>query len=309
MTIKKDKFFPGGNNLAELKGKILFNKSLENLSWLKVGGPAECLYIPYNLEDLSHFLSFLSPKIDINVFGRLSNVLIRDGGLSGVTILIPPNFLPINLLKGDQISAGAGILDKNLSYQAMCAELGGLEFLSSIPGSIGGAVAMNAGCYGKEIKDIFLEGKFIDRKGKISVLTKNEIGFLYRGTKLSEGKILIEAIFQGQPSKKEKIRSLIEKINSGREISQPKGYATGGSTFKNPTEKKAWELIKEAGMQGKKIGGAEVSKKHCNFLINNGEATAKDFEDLGNTIIEKVFSCSGITLEWEIRIVGQHLDR
>ena len=309
MTIKKDKFFPGGNNLAELKGKILFNKSLENLSWLKVGGPAECLYIPYNLEDLSHFLSFLSPKIDINVFGRLSNVLIRDGGLSGVTILIPPNFLPINLLKGDQISAGAGILDKTLSYQAMCAELGGLEFLSSIPGSIGGAVAMNAGCYGKEIKDIILEGKFIDRKGKISVLTKNEIGFLYRGTKLSEGKILIEAIFQGQPSKKEKIRSLIEKINSGREISQPKGYATGGSTFKNPTEKKAWELIKEAGMQGEKIGGAEVSKKHCNFLINNGEATAKDFEDLGNTIIEKVFSCSGITLEWEIRIVGQHLDR
>ena len=309
MTIKKDKFFPGGNDLAELKGKILFNKSLENLSWLKVGGPAECLYIPYNLEDLSHFLSFLSPKININVFGRLSNVLIRDGGLSGVTILIPPNFLPINLLKGNQISAGAGILDKNLSYQAMCAELGGLEFLSSIPGSIGGAVAMNAGCYGKEIKDIILEGKFIDRKGKISVLTKNEIGFLYRGTKLSEGKILIEAIFQGQPSKKEKIRSLIEKINSGREISQPKGYATGGSTFKNPTEKKAWELIKEAGMQGKKIGGAEVSKKHCNFLINNGEATAKDFEDLGNTIIEKVFSCSGITLEWEIRIVGQHLDR
>ena len=309
MTIKKDKFFPGGNDLAELKGKILFNKSLENLSWLKVGGPAECLYIPYNLEDLSHFLSFLSPKININVFGRLSNVLIRDGGLSGVTILIPPNFLPINLLKGDQISAGAGILDKNLSYQAMCAELGGLEFLSSIPGSIGGAVAMNAGCYGKEIKDIILEGKFIDRKGKISVLTKNEIGFLYRGTKLSEGKILIEAIFQGQPSKKEKIRSLIEKINSGREISQPKGYATGGSTFKNPTEKKAWELIKEAGMQGEKIGGAEVSKKHCNFLINNGEATAKDFEDLGNTIIEKVFSCSGITLEWEIRIVGQHLDR
>ncbi len=309
MTIKKDKFFPGGNDLAELKGKILFNKSLENLSWLKVGGPAECLYIPYNLEDLSHFLSFLSPKININVFGRLSNVLIRDGGLSGVTILIPPNFLPINLLKGNQISAGAGILDKNLSYQAMCAELGGLEFLSSIPGSIGGAVAMNAGCYGKEIKDIILEGKFIDRKGKISVLTKNEIGFLYRGTKLSEGKILIEAIFQGQPTKKEKIRSLIEKINSGREISQPKGYATGGSTFKNPTEKKAWELIKEAGLQGKKIGGAEVSKKHCNFLINNGEATAKDFEDLGNTIIEKVFSCSGITLEWEIRIVGQHLDR
>ena len=309
MTIKKDKFFPGGNDLAELKGKILFNKSLENLSWLKVGGSAECLYIPYNLEDLSHFLSFLSPKININVFGRLSNVLIRDGGLSGVTILIPPNFLPINLLKGNQISAGAGILDKNLSYQAMCAELGGLEFLSSIPGSIGGAVAMNAGCYGKEIKDIILEGKFIDRKGKISVLTKNEIGFLYRGTKLSEGKILIEAIFQGQPSKKEKIRSLIEKINSGREISQPKGYATGGSTFKNPTEKKAWELIKEAGMQGEKIGGAEVSKKHCNFLINNGEATAKDFEDLGNTIIEKVFSCSGITLEWEIRIVGQHLDR
>ncbi len=309
MTIKKDKFFPGGNDLAELKGKILFNKSLENLSWLKVGGPAECLYIPYNLEDLSHFLSFLSPKININVFGRLSNVLIRDGGLSGVTILIPPNFLPINLLKGNQISAGAGILDKNLSYQAMCAELGGLEFLSSIPGSIGGAVAMNAGCYGKEIKDIILEGKFIDRKGKISVLTKNEIGFLYRGTKLSEGKILIEAIFQGQPSKKEKIRSLIEKINSGREISQPKGYATGGSTFKNPTEKKAWELIKEAGMQGEKIGGAEVSKKHCNFLINNREATAKDFEDLGNTIIEKVFSCSGITLEWEIRIVGQHLDR
>ena len=309
MTIKKDKFFPGGNDLAELKGKILFNKSLENLSWLKVGGPAECLYIPYNLEDLSHFLSFLSPKININVFGRLSNVLIRDGGLSGVTILMPPNFLPINLLKGDQISAGAGILDKNLSHQAMCAELGGLEFLSSIPGSIGGAVAMNAGCYGKEIKDIILEGKFIDRKGKISVLTKNEIGFLYRGTKLSEGKILIEAIFQGQPSKKEKIRSLIEKINSGREISQPKGYATGGSTFKNPTEKKAWELIKESGMQGKKIGGAEVSKKHCNFLINNGEATAKDFEDLGNTIIEKVFSSSGITLEWEIRIVGQHLDK
>ena len=309
MTIKQDKFFPDGNGLAELKGKILFNKPLENLSWLKVGGPAECLYIPYNLEDLSHFLSYLSPKININVFGRLSNVLIRDGGLSGVTILMPPNFLPINILKGGQISAGAGILDKDLSYQAMCAELGGLEFLSSIPGSIGGAVAMNAGCYGKEIKDIILEGKFIDRKGKISILTKKEIGFLYRGTKLPEGKILIEAIFQGKPSKKEKIRSLIEKINSDREISQPKGYATGGSTFKNPTEKKAWELIKEAGLQGKKIGGAEVSKKHCNFLINNGEATAKDFEDLGNTIIEEVFSCSGITLEWEIRIVGQHLDR
>jgi UDP-N-acetylmuramate dehydrogenase len=285
-------------------GSFFSNKSLKNISWLKVGGSAEYLYIPYDRKDLSNFLSMLDGRIQINVFGRLSNVLIRDKGLSGVTILIPPSFSKFKIIEENMIVVEAGILDRELSQITLEEEISGMEFLSGIPGNIGGAVAMNAGCYGAEVKDILVEAKLMNRKGKIKVLSNKKMQFSYRDSIIKDEQIIVEATFKGKKKESIYIKEKIREVESNKKISQPGGIATAGSVFKNPKEKKAWELINSVNLSGYKIGGAMVSPKHNNFFVNTGSALAKDFEDLGNLAIERVNNKYGITLEWEIKVVG-----
>ena len=226
-----------------IQGKIFFDKSLENLTWLKVGGKASCLYIPKNKEDLAVFLKHIDSKVKISVFGRLSNVLIRDGGISGVTILIPPSFSQLEIHKNNKITLGSGLLDKNVSQFAYDNDLGGFEFLSGIPGNIGGAIAMNAGCYGSEIKDIADEVLILERDGELKSYNNEEMNFSYRNSIIKTDQIIIEATFQGRHENKSNIKEKIDAVISSKEESQPSKVATGGSTFKNPKEAKAWELI------------------------------------------------------------------
>ena len=294
------------NNLFQ--GRIFFNKSLENLTWLKVGGKASCLYIPKNREDLAVFLKQIDSKARINVFGRLSNVLIRDGGISGVTILIPPSFSEIEIHKNNKITIGSGLLDKNVSKFAFDNDLGGFEFLSGIPGSIGGAIAMNAGCYGSEIKDIVEEVLILERDGELKSYNNEEMHFSYRNSAVETDQIIIEATFQGKHENKSSIKEKIDAVISSKEESQPSKVATGGSTFKNPKEIKAWELINSSGLSGYKIGGAMISPIHNNFFVNTGNASAKDFEKLGEFVIHEVEKYHGIRLEWEIHLIGDSID-
>ena len=298
-----EKFDQSESNYG-LKGKFFSNKSLKNISWFKVGGPAECLYIPSDQEDLSRFLKYTDKSEKINVFGRLSNVLIRDKGLTGLTILIPPSISEFNILKNNTIEVGSGMLDKDFSKIALENEIGGMEFLSGIPGNLGGAIAMNAGCYGKEIKDIFVEARVMNRDGKIISLKNDQMQFSYRNSIIRNDQIIITGVFRGEKKSKKRIIEELKKVEFKKKNTQPSGVATGGSTFKNPKEVKAWELINSAGLSGFQLGGAMISPDHNNFFVNTGNASASDIEDLGNLVIEKVKNKHGVILEWEIRIVG-----
>ena len=298
-----EKFDQSESNYG-LKGKFFSNKSLKNISWFKVGGPAECLYIPSDQEDLSRFLKYTDKSEKINVFGRLSNVLIRDKGLTGLTILIPPSISEFNILKNNTIEVGSGMLDKDFSKIALENEIGGMEFLSGIPGNLGGAIAMNAGCYGKEIKDIFVEARVMNRDGKIISLKNDQMQFSYRNSIIRNDQIIIAGVFRGKKKSKKSIIEEIKKVEFQKKNTQPSGVATGGSTFKNPKEVKAWELINSVGLSGFQLGGAMISPDHNNFFVNTGNASASDIEDLGNLVIEKVKNKHGVILEWEIRIVG-----
>ena len=298
-----EKFDQSESNYG-LKGKFFSNKSLKNISWFKVGGPAECLYIPSDQEDLSRFLKYTDKSEKINVFGRLSNVLIRDKGLTGLTILIPPSISEFNILKNNTIEVGSGMLDKDFSKIALENEIGGMEFLSGIPGNLGGAIAMNAGCYGKEIKDIFVEARVMNRDGKIISLKNDQMQFSYRNSIIRNDQIIIAGVFRGKKKSKKRITEEIKKVEFQKKNTQPSGVATGGSTFKNPKEVKAWELINSVGLSGFQLGGAMISPDHNNFFVNTGNASASDIEDLGNLVIEKVKNKHGVILEWEIRIIG-----
>ena len=298
-----EKFDQSESNYG-LKGKFFSNKSLKNISWFKVGGPAECLYIPSDQEDLSRFLKYTDKSQKINVFGRLSNVLIRDKGLTGLTILIPPSISEFNILKNNTIEVGSGMLDKDFSKIALENEIGGMEFLSGIPGNLGGAIAMNAGCYGKEIKDIFVEARVMNRDGKIISLKNDQMQFSYRNSIIRDDQIIIAGVFRGKKKSKKRITEEIKKVEFQKKNTQPSGVATGGSTFKNPKEVKAWELINSVGLSGFQLGGAMISPDHNNFFVNTGNASASDIEDLGNLVIEKVKNKHGVILEWEIRIIG-----
>ena len=298
-----EKFDQSESNYG-LKGKFFSNKSLKNISWFKVGGPAECLYIPSDQEDLSRFLKYTDKSEKINVFGRLSNVLIRDKGLTGLTILIPPSISEFNILKNNTIEVGSGMLDKDFSKIALENEIGGMEFLSGIPGNLGGAIAMNAGCYGKEIKDIFVEASVMNRDGKIISLKNDQMQFSYRNSIIRDDQIIIAGVFRGKKKSKKRITEEIKKVEFQKKNTQPSGVATGGSTFKNPKEVKAWELINSVGLSGFQLGGAMISPDHNNFFVNTGNASASDIEDLGNLVIEKVKNKHGVILEWEIRIIG-----
>jgi len=298
-----EKFDQSESNYG-LKGKFFSNKSLKNISWFKVGGPAECLYIPSDQEDLSRFLKYTDKSQKINVFGRLSNVLIRDKGLTGLTILIPPSISEFNILKNNTIEVGSGMLDKDFTKIALENEIGGMEFLSGIPGNLGGAIAMNAGCYGKEIKDIFVEARVMNRDGKIISLKNDQMQFSYRNSIIRNDQIIIAGVFRGKKKSKKSIIEEIKKVEFQKKNTQPSGVATGGSTFKNLKEVKAWELINSVGLSGFQLGGAMISPDHNNFFVNTGNASASDIEDLGNLVIEKVKNKHGVILEWEIRIIG-----
>tara|TARA_R110002050_G_scaffold412_1_gene2779 strand:+ start:26501 stop:27409 length:909 start_codon:yes stop_codon:yes gene_type:complete len=289
--------------LPKVSGRYSENTDLKKLVWFRVGGPAEVLFKPKDLADLCHFIKECPKNIPVTIIGVGSNLLIRDGGVPGVVIKLGGAFAKISI-EEDKIIVGAGALDRTVALTGAENGLSGFEFLSGIPGTIGGAVKMNAGCYGNEIKDIFEWCKVITQDGECKTLSKNDIAFDYRHTNLADSWIIVEACFKGNPDKKQDIVQRLNKIMTEREESQPTRSRTGGSTFKNPPGHKAWELIDQAGCRGYQIGGALVSPKHCNFLINEGTATAIDLENLGNYVKNKVKEIGHIDLDWEIKRIG-----
>ncbi len=258
------------------------------------------LFRPADVMDLQAFLRDRPKDVPYTVLGAGSNVLVRDGGISGVVIRLGGPFAEVNL-ENETLTAGAAALDLNVALGAAEMGLSGLEFLSGIPGTIGGAVAMNAGSYGAEIKDVLVSAQILDPDGQLHILSAEDFGFSYRHSQLPPGWIVVSALLRGTPAPKEDILARIADIRTAREASQPVKGKTGGSTFTNPPGHKAWELIDAAGCRGLVRGGAQVSEKHCNFLINIGSATASDLEDLGEEVRRRVLEHSGVTLEWEIR--------
>ncbi|AIL12699.1 UDP-N-acetylenolpyruvoylglucosamine reductase [Candidatus Paracaedimonas acanthamoebae] len=288
--------------LPSIRGRYTEGPELSRLTWFRVGGPAEVLYKPADLEDLSFFLKHKTKEIPALTIGVGSNLLIRDGGIPGVVVRLQ-GFNNI-VVQGNEIEVGAGVLDRTLALVAQEEGLQNLEFLAGIPGTIGGALRMNAGCYGIEIKDILVSALAVDNQGKIHKLTPEDMGFSYRHCKIPQDWIFVGARFKAKSGDSQEIAARMEKLLTEREDAQPVKSRTGGSTFANPEGYKAWELIDKAGGRGLKIGGAQVSEKHCNFLINTGDATAEDLELLGETIRARVLENSGIDLRWEIVRMG-----
>lgn len=288
-----------------LLAKVRQNFDLSKTNWLRVGGCAQYFFKPENTQDLSDFLRELSPKISVTVLGVGSNIIVRDGGIDGVVVKLGRGFTELSVASC-QLSVGAATLDINAALFAAENSVERLEFLSGIPGTIGGAVRMNAGAYGCDISQVLMEAEIVERDGTIRRLNNAELGFSYRNSGLPAGAIVVSAVLQGQAGDKNEIAAKIEEISRKREETQPIRTRTGGSTFKNPDGHKAWELIDRAGCRGLTVGGAQVSEKHCNFFINTGNATASDLENLGEEVIAKVFEKTGIMLEWEIKRIGKH---
>ena len=291
-------------SFAAFSDRLRENVDLSKTNWFRVGGRAQFLFKPNDVQDLSTFLALLPDDMPVTVLGVGSNLIVRDGGIDGVVIKLGRVFAQMEA-QDSIIIAGAAALDVNVAQFSCEKAVSGLEFLSGIPGTIGGAVRMNAGAYGADISQILVEAQIVERSGKIRTLTNKELGFVYRNSALPEGAIVTSATLQGRPGKMEMIAVRITEIGTAREDTQPVRSRTGGSTFKNPEGKKAWELIDAAGCRGLTIGGAQVSEKHCNFLINTGNATAADIEALGEEVIKRVKEHSGITLEWEIKRIGK----
>jgi UDP-N-acetylmuramate dehydrogenase len=292
--------------LPLVRGRYTADASLAAMTWFRVGGPAEVIFKPADLEDLCLFLREKPKDIPVHTMGVGSNLLVRDGGVSGVVIRLGKGFNNI-VLDGDEIDVGAAVLDRNVALTSCKEALGGLEFLAGIPGTIGGALRMNAGCYGQEIKDILVSALVVDGAGNLHRLSAAECGFSYRHSSIPADWIFICARFKGYKSSVKEIRERIEKLLVDREESQPIKTRTGGSTFANPQDAKAWELIDQAGCRGLKHGGGQVSEKHCNFFINTGDATAEDLESLGEEVRDRVKRTSGIELQWEIQRIGDRL--
>ncbi len=279
-----------------------FSEPLKNFTWFKVGGIAEVLFTPQDILELKTFLINCPKTIPITTIGACSNLLIRDGGIEGVVVSTKKlNKISLN---NNFIVAQCGALDMDVARNAAKNSIQGLEFLIGIPGSIGGAIRMNAGSYGKELKDILVEIKALDRNGDFHCLKTSELQMDYRQTNIPKDWIIVSAKLLGNKGHKVKIKGKMKQIIQNRVYSQPQGVLTGGSTFTNPNGMKSWELIDQAGCRGLSFGGASVSKKHCNFLINNGSATASEIESLGELVREKVKKFSGINLNWEIHRIG-----
>ncbi|MDA9231257.1 UDP-N-acetylmuramate dehydrogenase [Rickettsiales bacterium] len=294
------------NKLPKVRGSYRFDVKLSKTNWFNVGGNAKILFKPKDIDDLRFFLQNKDDDLDIFVIGVGSNIIIQDGGIDGVVIKLGKEFAKINH-QDNILTAGAGALCSNLALYSKINALSNLEFVTGIPGGVGGMVAMNAGCYGDEIADFLISALVIDNIGNILELENADFNFSYRENKLAKDFIILEARFRVENGDRSQIGAKITQFNKKREESQPIRSKTGGSTFKNPknSNKKAWQLIDESGCRGLLINDAQISEKHCNFMINNGKATASDLINLGNLVIDRVKEKTGITLEWEIKIIGK----
>jgi UDP-N-acetylmuramate dehydrogenase len=292
--------------LPPARGRLTADASIGKQTWFGVGGPAEVLFRPAHIADLAAFLAALPPTVPVTVIGVGSNLLVRDGGIPGVVIRLGRGFAGIEVA-GDEIRAGAAALDRIVAFAAAGAGLGGLEFLSGIPGSIGGSVRMNAGAYGREIKDVLLSATALDCTGKTHIVDSREMGLSYRHSEVDPSWVIVEARLRGASGDRAVIVGRLNEIRAAREATQPVRARTGGSTFKNPPGDSAWRLIDAAGCRGLVRGGAMVSQQHTNFLINTGSATAADLENLGEEVRRRVYENSGIVLEWEIERIGSPL--
>ena len=287
---------------------LILNENLSKYSWFNLGGPAEIFFRPDNKEQLISFLIEAKKRnLSKKIIGAGSNTLIRDQGVKGTIIKLSSKFSYIKLLTNDTLEVGAATLDKKISDFALENSIGNFEFLSCIPGSIGGSITMNSGCYGTDISEILISIKVLDEMGREKEIKKNEIKFLYRGTSIPENYIILSAVLKGKISTIEEVRKKQKKLIKTKEESQPRRIKTGGSTFKNSINKKAWELIKESGCDKLKIGDAKISEKHCNFFINNGNAKTADIEELIDKVKKQVHSKTGVTLELEIKIIGDEI--
>jgi UDP-N-acetylmuramate dehydrogenase len=289
--------------MPELRGRVLANQSLAELTWFRVGGPAQLLFMPDDESDLSYFLAHLPDDVPVTVIGLGSNLIVRDGGVSGAVVRLGRGFNEI-ANDGTRIRAGAAVPDVKVARAAQEAGIAGLSFMRGIPGAVGGALRMNGGAYGRETKDALVEARAVDRRGRIHVLGNADMHYSYRHCGAPEDYIFTAATFAGEPGDPRAIAAEMEEITTSREQTQPVKSRTGGSTFKNPPGGKAWQLIDGAGCRGLKRGDAQVSEMHCNFLINLGGATAADIEALGEAVRRKVEDQSGVTLEWEIKRIG-----
>jgi UDP-N-acetylmuramate dehydrogenase len=295
--------------LPPVRGRLTENAPLSGITWFRVGGPAEVMFRPADRDDLMAFLAAKPADVPVTVIGVGSNLLVRDAGIRGVVIRLGRGFAEVDIA-GTEVTAGAAALDVNVARMAAEADVGGLEFLVGVPGTIGGGLRMNAGAYGGEMKDVVITAEALDAGGGLHRLTNAELGFTYRHCAVDEDWIFVSATMQGRAGTADAILARMREIQETREASQPIRTRTGGSTFANPTDdpraegRKAWQLIDAAGCRGLRRGGAMVSEKHCNFLINTGTATADDLESLGEEVRRRVLEATDVSLRWEIRRVG-----
>ncbi len=290
--------------LPRVRGRYEVEKPMSEITWFRVGGPAEVLFTPADEADLAAFLRRLDGDVPVTVVGVGSNLLVRDGGIPGVVIRLGRGFGRLEVVEGTTIRAGAMVPDAKVARFALEHGIEGLTFLRGIPGTIGGALRMNAGAHGSETKDVLVEARAVDRAGEIHVVRAAALGMGYRHTDAPEDWIFTEATLRGRRGAREEIAAHMEEIRAMREAAQPVRARTGGSTFRNPPQGRAWELIDAAGMRGVRVGGARVSPKHCNFLINEADATAAEIEALGELVRARVLETCGVALEWEIRRLG-----
>jgi UDP-N-acetylmuramate dehydrogenase len=290
--------------MPQLRGRLMANQSLAELTWFRAGGPAQVLFMPEDEADLSYLLAHLPDQIPITVIGLGSNLIVRDGGVPGVVVRLGRGFNAVTIEPDARVRAGAAVPDVKVARAAQEAGISGLAFLRGVPGAIGGALRMNAGAYGGETKDALIEARGIDRRGNLRRLTAAEMHYTYRHCGAPADIIFTDALFQGAAGDPGAIAAQMDEITQSREASQPVKSRTGGSTFKNPPGQKAWQLIDAAGCRGLEIGSAQVSTLHCNFLINLGDARAADIESLGETVRARVKASSGVDLEWEIKRIG-----
>jgi UDP-N-acetylmuramate dehydrogenase len=289
--------------IPNLRGRLLANQPLGEFTWFRVGGPAQAFFMPEDENDLAYVLRNLPAAVPVTVIGAGSNLIVRDGGVPGVVVRLGRGFNDIAIVDNHRVAAGSAVLDVLVARAAQKAGIGGLSFLSGIPGTIGGALRMNGGAYGGETKDILIEARGVDRQGEMRSFGNADMGFSYRHCGVAEDVIFTSATFQGRAGDADAIAAEMAAIKSKREASQPRNR-TGGSTFKNPPSMSAWKLVDEAGCRGLRVGQAQVSELHSNFLINLGGASAADIETLGETVRARVKAHSGIELEWEIKRIG-----
>lgn len=296
--------------LPPVRGKLIENAPLADVTWLRAGGPAQVMFLPADAADLSHFLAETPQEIPVTALGAGSNILARDGGVPGVVVRLTAAFAQVQALDGARLRAGAAAPDKRVAMAAAKAGIAGLEYLAGVPGTIGGAVRMNAGCYDMETKDVLVSALAVDRLGRLTRAGRDELGYAYRHSAAPEDWIFIEAEFQGRAGDPAAVTARIEDITARREATQPIREKTSGSTFRNPDppgtpdQRKAWKMIDAAGWRGRRVGGARFSEMHANFLINDGTASAADLEAVAEGARAAVREMFGVDLQWEVRRIG-----